>query len=223
VDKKILGVATSATQFVRALGSTVGTAAIGSLVTKGYANGLTANAPPQAPGQLVSALENPQALVSDEAREALYRAASAFPGGEQVVDDVVRVAREALSSSIHDGFVLTLVAVGLAILAALFMRNIHLDESAARRAPAPVGQANGKDTLLTGVALAYLTRRIENANGSSPNLVRAASELVSPNGENSEHARALRANEEVLKPISQSLLMDYLQQKNVESVTREGA
>ncbi|MCA1738081.1 MAG: DHA2 family efflux MFS transporter permease subunit, partial [Actinobacteria bacterium] len=37
VDKKIIGVATSATQFIRSLGSTVGTAVIGSIVTSGYA------------------------------------------------------------------------------------------------------------------------------------------------------------------------------------------
>ena len=86
----------------------------------------------------------------------------------------------------------------------------------------PAGQANGDNALLTGVALAYLTRRIENANGDSPNLVRTASKLVLSNGDASEHARALRANEEVLKPLSQTLLMDYLQRKNKETATREG-
>jgi hypothetical protein len=222
VDKKVLGVATSATQFIRMVGSTVGTAVVGSLVTKGYADELAANAPPQAPGRLVSALENPQALVSNEARQALSQAASAFPGGQQVVDEVVRVAREALSGSIHDGFVFTLFAVGFAILAALLMRNIHLDESPAGRAP--VGQANGNNTLLTGITLAYLARRIEGANGDSPNLVRTASGLVSPNGDASEHARALRANEEVLKPLSRTLLTSYLQRRNEEQTanTRKG-
>src|ERR687885_420768 len=221
VDKKILGVATSATQFIRAVGSTVGTAVIGSLVTKGYADELAANAPPQAPGRLVSALENPQALVSDEARQALSRTASAFPGGQQVVEGVIQVAREALSESIHTGFVFTLFAVGFAILAALLMKNIRLDGSAGR-IPSPVGQANGKNTLLTGITLAYLARRIEGANGDFPNLVRTASELVSPNGDASEHARALRANEEVLKPLSQTLLMSYLQRRIEETATREG-
>jgi hypothetical protein len=159
--------------------------------------------------------------VSDEARQALTQAASAFPGGEQVVDGVVAVAREALSDSIHDGFVFTLFAIGLSILAALLMKNIRLDGSAAGRTPAPAVQTN-KDTLLSGVTLAYLARRIESANGDSPNLVRTASDLVSPNGDTSEHARALRANEEVLKPLSQTLLMRYLQQKNGETASREG-
>src|SRR5215207_433483 len=131
VDRTMLGVATSATQFIRSIGSTVGTAVVGSIVTKGYAENLVANAPPQAPGRLVSALENPQALVSDGAREALLRAASAFPGGVQLVEQVIRTAREALSGSIHDGFVFTLVAVGLSIVAALLMKNIRLEEPSA--------------------------------------------------------------------------------------------
>src|SRR4051794_1187837 len=37
VETRLLGVATSATQFIRSLGSTVGTAVIGSLITSGYA------------------------------------------------------------------------------------------------------------------------------------------------------------------------------------------
>ena len=222
VDRKVIGVATSATQFIRSLGSTVGTAVIGSLVTKGYAEDLVANAPSQAPGQLVSALENPQALVSEEARDALSNAASAFPGDQQLVDEVIMVAREALSDSIHDGFVFTLFAVGIAIFAALLMTNIRLEASEGGRIPASGGQANGENVLLTGVTLAYLTRRIENANGDSSNLVRTASELVLPNGDASEHARAIRANEEVLKPLSQTLLMDYLQRKNKETATWEG-
>ena len=128
VDKTLLGVATSATQFIRAIGSTVGAAVVGSIVTKGYAEGLAANAPAQAPGRLVSALENPQALVSDAAREALVRAASAFPGGAQLVEQVIQTARQALSDSIHNGFVFILFAVGSSIAATLVMKNIRLEE-----------------------------------------------------------------------------------------------
>ena len=134
VEKRLLGVATSATQFIRSLGSTVGTAVIGSLVTSGYVDYLNDNAPPQAPAQLINALEDPNALVSDEARDALDRVASAFPGGEQLVDEILQVSREGLSSSLHDGFVFTFVAVAFAIVAAIFMKNIRLEEQTRRKA-----------------------------------------------------------------------------------------
>jgi len=222
VSREIIGVATSATQFIRSLGSTVGTAVIGSIVTKGYAENLAKNAPAQAPDRLVSALNNPQALVSDEARAALSRAVSAFPGGEQLLNQVIDTAREALSGSIHDGFVFTLVGMIAAIGAALLMKNIWLEEQGAAPAPAPVSRDRQED-LLTGVTLAYLSRRVESANGDSPNLIRAVSELVSPNGDASERDRALQANDEVLKPLSQQILMDYLREKNGEMVTQRGA
>ena len=128
VEKRLLGVATSATQFIRSLGSTVGTAIIGSLVTSGYADYLKDNAPPQVPGRLINALEDPNALVSDEARNALDRVASAFPGGEQLVDQILQVSREGLSQSLHDGFVFTFVAVAAAIVAALLTKNIRLGD-----------------------------------------------------------------------------------------------
>jgi EmrB/QacA subfamily drug resistance transporter len=223
VDRRILGVATSATQFIRSIGATVGTAVIGSIVTKGYAEGLVANAPPQAPERLVSALENPEALVSEGAREALARAASAFPGGEALVGQVIQAARESLSNSIHNGFVFVLFASGFAIIAALLMKNIRLEARSTETAVLGDEAERDQESLVAALALVCLSRRIESANGRSPHLVRAASNLVSPDADTSERAQALRANEEVLKPLSQVLLLTYLRQKNRGATTREAA
>ncbi|MDQ4063555.1 MAG: hypothetical protein M3122_06635 [Actinomycetota bacterium] len=104
---------------------------IGSLITKGYAEDLAANAPAQAPGRLISALENPQALVSDEAHDSLTNVASAIPGREEVVDEVIGVARQSLSGSIHEGFVFVLFAVLASIAAALLMKDVRLREEPA--------------------------------------------------------------------------------------------
>ncbi len=195
VEKSLLGVATSATQFIRALGSTVGTAVIGSLVTSGYAAYLNDNAPPQAPEQVIKALNDPNALVSEEARDALDRIGSAFPGGEQLVDQALQVSREGLSSSLHDGFVFTLVAVALAIVAAILMKNIRLGE------PGQDAADPNQDRLVTGITLEYLARRIEGANGDSPRLISAASELV-PDAGGSEKERAQLAVDRILRPMS---------------------
>jgi MFS family permease len=223
VDRGLLGVATSATQFIRSIGATVGTAVIGSIVTKGYAEGLLANAPPQAPQRLVSALENPQALVSGGAREVLTRAASAFPGREPFVGQVIQTARESLSNSIHEGFILTLFAAGFAIIAALLMKNVRLEARNTETALPGDEAKRDQESLVAALALAYLSRRIESANGSRPHLIRMASKLVSPDGDPSERVLALRANEEVLKPISQALLLNYLRHNNREVTTREAA
>ncbi len=167
VPVESLGVATSSTQFVRSLGSTVGTAVVGSFVTRGYAEDLAANAPSQAPADLVSALDNPQALVSDEARVALSEAASAFPGGEAMVDEVVDVAREALSGSIHDGFVFILVAVGASILAALAMKNVRLEKQpgVASAGPASRSAAEGAASPSVPVPEPSVVPRLAEAFG----------------------------------------------------------
>ncbi|HZC18551.1 MAG TPA: MMPL family transporter, partial [Rubrobacteraceae bacterium] len=85
--------------------------------------------------------------------------------------------------------------------------------------------AGGDRELLAGVVLAYLARRVESANGESPHLLRELSGLVEPDGNvpASEHARALRANEEVLKPLAVALLMDYLLKKSKQTTTHGGA
>jgi len=231
VEKRLLGVATSATQFIRSLGSTVGTAVIGSLVTSGYVDYLNDNAPPQAPAQLINALEDPNALVSDEARDALDRVASAFPGGEQLVDEILQVSREGLSSSLHDGFVFTFVAVALAIVAAIFMKNIRLEEQTPEEgAPdtalvATLAGALERDARskvdrdlasflrsadLTSsaepnpeeaTALRGIADRIEGANGNYPALLSAAAGLA-VGKDGDERERAIHASRTMIRPLA---------------------
>jgi MFS family permease len=234
VDRSILGVATSATQFIRSIGSTVGTAVVGSIVTKGYAESLAANAPAQAPGRLVSALENPQALVSEGARQALVRAASAFPGGEQLVNRVIETAREALSNSIHDGFVFTLVAVGCAIAAALLMKNIRLEAKLPVESPAydarlvpELADALRRDAA-RNPADEDFAALLSSMNGATPSerkvaaaaLLGLASRIESGGGrypnltraaaalanghDGDEHERAVRASKTVIRPLAES-------------------
>jgi EmrB/QacA subfamily drug resistance transporter len=162
VEKSLLGVATSATQFIRSLSSTVGTAIIGSLITSSYAAYLKDNAPPQAPGRLINALQDPNALVSDEPRNALDRVASAFPGGEQLVGRVLQVAREGLSNSIHSSFVFTLVAVAFAIVAALLMKNVRLEEQKPTVEPPEEGAPDSALAATLAGALALDARNDED-------------------------------------------------------------
>lgn len=54
---------------------------------------------------------------------------------------------------------------------------------------------------MTGITLEYLARRIEGANGESPNLISAASRLV-PGAEGSERERAGIAVDRILRPMA---------------------
>jgi hypothetical protein len=66
------------------------------------------------------------------------------------------------------------------------MKNIRLgDQGAGQGAVPTAAPALKQDRVLTGIMLEYLARRIEGANGDSPNLISAASRLV-PDAEGSE-------------------------------------
>ena len=136
---------------------------------------------------------------------------------------MIQVARESLSNAIHEGFVFVLFASGFAIIAALLMENVRLEARSTETAVPGDGAERDQESLVAALALAYLSRRIESANGSSPHLIRAASKLVSPDRNSSERALASRANEEVLKPLSQVLLLNYPREKTRKVATGEEA
>jgi hypothetical protein len=127
--------------------------------------------------------------------------------------------REGLAAAMHPVFVAGLPILTIALIATLFIKALPLRtvafadiESDAKGDTTALDNAetNGKGALLrSGFTVLYLSRLVESRR-SSPELQRATSELVEPGGEASMRARALRANEEVLKPLTRSLLMSCL-------------
>lgn len=130
VEPRYIGVATSATQFIRSIGSTVGTALMGTLVAAGYSGALNANIPPGTTPELAHAVKNPDALVSPGALQALAKAASTLPNGEQLVRALLETARHALAVGIHQGFLMVTVTSALAILASFMISHVDLKQRA---------------------------------------------------------------------------------------------
>jgi EmrB/QacA subfamily drug resistance transporter len=204
-----LGVATSTTQLSRSLGATVGTAVFGTIMT----NGMRTEIPKHLPAQ---ALRGPQAAeLSDGSGVGAVLDPNTLG---QLPDAVATGIREGLAAAMHPVFVAGLPIIAIALVATLFIKELPLRSVAfaemEMEAPAPGGATvNGTETLLrAGLAIAYLSRLVESRRWSSPELLRTASELVERNGEVSVRERALRANEEVLKPLSRDLLTSYLRQ-----------
>lgn len=146
-----MGVATAATQFIRSIGSTVGTAAIGTLVTAGYADSLRSGVPSGTPDRLLGALEEPNALVSPEALGALERVAGNLPGGDGLVTGLLGTAREALAGAIQTGFLFVLATAVLSVVGALLMRNLRLKDERTS------GPEEGPDELAAGASAASST------------------------------------------------------------------
>ena len=128
----LLGAATSALQFYRSVGGALGLAVMGAYMSARFASGLDEKLPQSVkdvvPAARLDAIaDNPQALVNADALAGLRES---FQGldvdGALVADTVVTALREALAEAIGDVFVVAVVAVSVALVAALFIKDMPL-------------------------------------------------------------------------------------------------
>lgn len=134
VPRERLGVGTSTIQFARLIGSTIGTAIVGAAVNALYAGGVTAAAPASANPQLVQAFHNPQALVNPQAQAQIQALAAQIGASQAQLQQLLDAARNALISSVHVGYMLSLgcAAVVFALLLAMSVPDFRAVEPAAR-------------------------------------------------------------------------------------------
>ena len=127
-----LGAVTSATQFYRSIGGALGLAVLGSFMANRFAAGLQESLPPAirqaVPAeQLARMEENPQALVNPQALEALRAGfAERGPQGAAVLDQLLAALRETLASAIGAVFVVVAVALAIAFVVTIFLREVPL-------------------------------------------------------------------------------------------------
>lgn len=127
VERKVIGVATSATQFIRTIGSTMGTALIGTIVTGGYVARLMANAPQNVPPEAVVALHAPNALIDPNALQGLTSLLASQPNSAALIENLLTVARNGLAGAIQSGFFFMLGAAAIAFACSFVMANLSLD------------------------------------------------------------------------------------------------
>ncbi len=132
VPYRVLGTATASTAFLRSLGGSVGLAVFGSVMNNQFATTLIAKLPTEvlngAPSaQLNSLMSNPQALVSTDAQAQLQGLVANIgdPSGT-LLDRVMQALREALSSSITQVFLFAFIAIVVAFIINLFLKEIPL-------------------------------------------------------------------------------------------------
>jgi EmrB/QacA subfamily drug resistance transporter len=144
VPRGRLGVSTAMVQFLRLIGSTLGTAVIGALVSGVFASRLAAAIPPASDSRLVAALRDPQALVSPDAQARAQALAQQIgAGGASQLDQIMHAAREALTMGVRSGYWLSLAA-SIAVLVLLFGLR---DMPATAEVPAPSLEESGLGAL----------------------------------------------------------------------------
>jgi hypothetical protein len=181
VSYKQVGAATSATQFFRSMGGTVGVAILGTVVNNQFhsqfpgelqkaVNDLGPQVSANIPvAQLASALSNinPQSLVSTQGADALRAQLLAFmPAGApaNAVDTLMQVINKALKpalfSGIQEAFLIGAVMLFLGFVAAWFLKEIPLRKGTGRGsamaegAPAPASDQfveAGEEMAISGL------------------------------------------------------------------------
>jgi len=138
VPHNLLGAVTSATQFYRSVGGSLGLAVLGSYMASRFAAGLGDSLPSEVrealpEEQLAEMSNNPQALVNPEALEGLKTSLSG--GGEQgaeVLSALLTTLRETLASAISDVFILATATLVVGFVATLFLKEVPLRTRAGR-------------------------------------------------------------------------------------------
>jgi EmrB/QacA subfamily drug resistance transporter len=134
-----LGVVTSLTQFARSIGSTLGVAVFGSLLTNRFAPAFQEALPPQlkatVPSEQLAQFQNPQALLNPQLAEAIRQQFAALgPQGTELFDALFGAIRAGLVTALHDVFLLAAILSALGLVVVLFLEERPLRKTFA---PAP--------------------------------------------------------------------------------------
>ncbi len=153
VPHNIVGAATSATQFYRSIGGTLGLAILGSVLTNRFVAAIDEAIPESvtsavSPEIIAGLKDNPQALINPEATAALEESLSRLgPDGAATAQRLLQALRESLGSAISDIFVVALAVLVLAFAATLLLRERPLRGrvAAPRQATPPAREAGDGD------------------------------------------------------------------------------
>ena len=141
-----LGVVTSLTQFSRSIGSTLGVAIFGSLLTNefvpAFRSSLPADVAAVVPPDLLTQLQNPQVLLNPQIAAAVQQQfATLGPQGNQIFIVLLGAIKTGLVVSLHDVFLLGTVLAAVGLITVLFLQELPLRKSFAPAESAADGMA----------------------------------------------------------------------------------
>ncbi len=149
-----MGEVTASLQFFRNIGSTLGVAVLGSLMTSRFHTEFYAKLPADVsaavPKDQLAQLDNPQLLLSPDAVGQLKTSFAAFGSqGPHLFDQVMLTVRSALSVAITDLFVIGMVFMLLSLAVTFFLNEVPLRRTLAEAAGSPV--AEGAPVMIDSV------------------------------------------------------------------------
>jgi EmrB/QacA subfamily drug resistance transporter len=207
-----LGEVTASLTFFRSIGSTMGVAVMGTIMTNGFQNALQSNIPATlkriVPADRLAQLENPQLLLApDFVAKIQHNFAALGPQGLVIFRQLIEAIQKSLSTAITNVFFLGFIIMVLGFVTVLFLREIPLRKSnTAPVAEAPTSGTNRSRALL-GLTLALVAREAQKPD-ANPQILETLSTAV--NGryphEWSDEQRGKAVAQDVIEPLAISLI-----------------
>jgi EmrB/QacA subfamily drug resistance transporter len=207
-----LGEVTASLTFFRSIGSTMGVAVMGTIMTNGFQNALQSNIPATVkrivPADRLAQLENPQLLLApDFVAKIQHNFAALGPQGLVIFRQLIEAIQKSLSTAITNVFFLGFIIMVLGFVTVLFLREIPLRKSnTAPVAEAPTSGTNRSRALL-GLTLALVAREAQKPD-ANPQILETLSNSM--NGqyphEWSDEQRGKAVAQDIIEPVAISLI-----------------
>jgi EmrB/QacA subfamily drug resistance transporter len=207
-----LGEVTASITFFRSIGSTMGVAVMGAIMTNTFQSALQSNMPAilkrLVPADKLAQLQNPQLLLAPDVVAKIQHSFAALgPQGLVIFRQLIEAIRLSLSTAITNVFFLGFIIMLLGLFSAFFLREIPLRKSHA----APVAEAatpgTNRSRALLGLTLALVAREAQKPD-ADPQILETLSNTV--NGryphEWSDEQRGKAVAQDIIEPLAITLL-----------------
>ncbi|HLJ34333.1 MAG TPA: MDR family MFS transporter [Ktedonobacteraceae bacterium] len=203
-----LGEVTAGLTFFRSIGSTMGVAVMGSIMTNSFQSALQGNLSPALARVVPPALQNPQVLLNPAVLTGLQQQ-FARQGAQGLVlfHEFFEAVKVSLASGIDNIFMLGLIVMLLGLVSVFFLREIPLRKSHnAQPQAATPGVDRGR--ALLGLTLALLARKAQQSD-ADPHILATLSSSVDGRypHEWSDEQRGKAVARDIIEPLSIMLLL----------------
>ncbi|MGH2494745.1 MAG: MDR family MFS transporter [Ktedonobacteraceae bacterium] len=203
-----LGEVTAGLTFFRSIGSTIGVAVMGTIMTNSFQSTLQSSLSPALARAVPPSLQNPQVLLNPAVLSSLQQQfARQGAQGLALFHDFFEAVKTSLATGIDNIFVLSLIAMLLGLVSVFFLREIPLRKSHAAQ-PQTATPGVDRSKALLGLTLALLARQAQQPD-ADPHILATLSSSVDGRypHEWSEEQRGKAVARDIIEPLSIMLLL----------------
>ena len=203
-----LGQVTAGLTFFRSIGSTMGVAVMGTIMTNGFQSALKSNLPPVLAKSVPPSLQNPQVLLDPGVLSSLQHSfAARGPQGLALFHVFFEAVKVSLASAIDSIFLLGFIVMLLGLFSVLFLREIPLRKSHNAQAAPETPTGPNRSRALLGLTLAFMAREAQKPQ-ADPAIVATLSNTVNGRYPHtwSDEERARAVAQDIIEPLSITLL-----------------